>query len=237
MRAMGEWVAKIFEDLLFPIRRYGSITKSLKSSSATIKSASSRDSNVRSRILARDGVTSPVGKAIEGSAPKDVIESCPGIVANLEAAHIIPFMVSKYSTMHPLLSVFAGTNVEAILRGKCINSPRNIFCTDHDTHLHFDEFVIGIAYVNGQYWLRKLVPEKAWGRMSFCQDGEEVIFGKGHAIDLPDGELFNIHLAIGNVLHASGAGETFNKILQDEDNYNDGIVTDEDSAARISVCS
>ncbi|KAK9312315.1 hypothetical protein V1524DRAFT_369860, partial [Lipomyces starkeyi] len=189
-------------------------------------------------ILARDGVTSPVGKAIDGSAPKDVIESCPGIVANLEAAHIIPFMVSKHSTMQTLLSMFAGTNMESILRGKNINSSRNIFCTDHDTNLHFDEFVIGIAYVNGQYWLRKLVPEKAWGRMSYCQDGEEVIFGngpEGHAIDLPDGELFNIHLAIGKVLHASGAGETINKILQDEDNYNDGIVTDEDSAARISA--
>ncbi|KAK9239187.1 hypothetical protein V1525DRAFT_438382 [Lipomyces kononenkoae] len=47
--------------------------------------------------------------------------------------------------------------------------------------------------------------------------------------------LFNIHLAIARVLHASGAGEVINNILQDEENYNDGIVKDEASAARISA--
>ncbi|ODQ71313.1 hypothetical protein LIPSTDRAFT_106473 [Lipomyces starkeyi NRRL Y-11557] len=57
--------------------------------------------------------------------------------------------------------MFAGTNVEAILRGKGINSPGNIFCTDHDTHLLFYEFVIGVQYLNGQYWLRKIVQEEA----------------------------------------------------------------------------
>ncbi|KAK9234059.1 hypothetical protein V1525DRAFT_84561 [Lipomyces kononenkoae] len=148
-------------------------------------------------------------------------------------------MLSNYSTMQTLSSMFAGTNVEATLGGKSINSPSNIFCTDHDTHLKFDQFVIGIEYLNDQYWLRKVNPRKARGlRITHCQDGEEVIFGQGpqsRAIDLPDGELFNIHLAIGNVLHASGAGEVINQLLQDEEDYDDGIVEDGASAARISA--
>ncbi|KAK9251236.1 hypothetical protein V1507DRAFT_465181 [Lipomyces tetrasporus] len=239
MRVMLEWATMVFEDLLFPIRRYGPISANVKSSSSTRNSNSSRDSNVRFRILARDGSVSPVGRAIDESAPEDILDSYPDRAAKLEAAHIMPFMLSNYSTMQALLSMFAGTNVEAVLGKKGINHPSNIFCTDPDTHLRFDQFFIGIEYLNGQYFLRKVNPRKARGAyISHCQDGEEVIFGlgpQGRAIDLPDGELFNIHLAIGNVLHASGAGEVINKVLQDEEDYDDGIVEDVASAARISA--
>ncbi|KAK9489439.1 hypothetical protein V1508DRAFT_361963, partial [Lipomyces doorenjongii] len=71
-----------------------------------------------------------------------------------------------------------------------------------------------------------------------CQDGEEIIFGTGpcgHEIEFPDGELFNIHLATAKVLHASGAGEVISKVLQDKEDFNDGIVEDGPSAARISA--
>ncbi|KAK9482233.1 hypothetical protein V1527DRAFT_476987 [Lipomyces starkeyi] len=241
MRIMLEWATKIFENLLFPIRRYGLIPKSWKSSSSTRRSNSSRDSNVRLRILARDGEISPVGRAVDESAPEDVLDSFAGRIAKLEAAHIMPFMLSNHSTMQTLLSMFAGTNMEAIIGGKSINSTRNIFCTDSITHLNFDEFVIGVEYLNGQYRLRKVEPRRARGPfMSQCQEGEEVIFGlgpQGYAIDLPDGELFNIHLAIANVLHASGAGEIINKVIQDEEDYNDGLVEDEAYASRILAFS
>ncbi|KAK9350473.1 hypothetical protein V1505DRAFT_314652, partial [Lipomyces doorenjongii] len=190
-------------------------------------------------ILARDGVASPLGGAIDRSAPHDIRQSAPDRVAKLEAAHIMPIMLSKYPLMQKLLSMFAGTNVEAVLRGKRINSPSNIFCTDHDTHLLFDEFIVGIQYLNGQYLLRKIVQEEAQGAyISHCLDGEEVMFGtgpRGHEIEFPDGELFNIHLAIAKVLHASGAGEVIGKILQDEEDFNEGIVEDGPSAARISA--
>ncbi|KAK9484669.1 hypothetical protein V1527DRAFT_185969 [Lipomyces starkeyi] len=57
---------------------------------------------------------------------------------------------------------------------------------------------------------------------------------RGRAIDLPDGKLFNIHLAICNVLHASGSGEVINKV-QDEADFNKGIVKDDAYASRISA--
>ncbi|KAK9359376.1 hypothetical protein V1504DRAFT_470387 [Lipomyces starkeyi] len=167
-------------------------------------------------ILARDGVISPLGRAIDRSAPHDIRQSAPDRVAKLEAAHIMPIMLSKCSTIQKFLSMFA----------------------DHDTHLLFDEFVIGVQYLNGQYWLRKIVQEEQGANISHCLDGEEVIFGtgpRGHEIDLPDGELFNIHLTIAKVPYASGAGDVTSKILQDEEDFNEGIVEDEASAARISA--
>ncbi|KAK9384322.1 hypothetical protein V1515DRAFT_400305 [Lipomyces mesembrius] len=58
---------------------------------------------------------------------------------------------------------------------------------------------------------------------------------RGHEIDLPDGELFNIYLAIAKMLRASGAGKSYQQILQDEDDFNEGVVEDRPSAARISA--
>ncbi|KAK9358573.1 hypothetical protein V1504DRAFT_471064 [Lipomyces starkeyi] len=237
---MREWATSIFENLLFPIRRGASIPASMKSSSSSHKPVLSRDSSIRSRvkaqltsghawILARDGPIAPVGRAIDRSAPQGVLDTYSDRVMNLEAAHIMPFKLSEHPPMQTLLSMFGGTNMEAILRGKSINSPSNIFCTDHDTHELFDEFVIGVNYLDGRYWLRKVVTSKAIGAfISHTQDGEEVIFGLGP-------QLFNIHLAICNVLHASGAGAVINKVLQDEADFNEGIVKDDASASRISA--
>ncbi|KAK9364824.1 hypothetical protein V1509DRAFT_572231, partial [Lipomyces kononenkoae] len=188
-------------------------------------------------ILRRDGLISPLGRAIDKSAPENLIYANPERVMRLEAAHIMPFKVAKYSHMQTLLSMFAGANLRRILTGKNINSPSNIFCTDNSTHELFDEFIIGVEYLNERYALRKVVARRALGPfISRCQDGEELVFGngpEGSIIDLPDGELFNIHLAIANVLHASGAGEVIKKISQDEEEYNEGIVKDEASGKRI----
>ncbi|KAK9364503.1 hypothetical protein V1509DRAFT_636146 [Lipomyces kononenkoae] len=233
IRTMLEWTKNIFENLLFPMRRGYAIPPSLKSSS---RSSSSRDSSVRAPIFWRDGPLSPIGGGIDTSASDELQDANPERVSRLEAAHIMPFMLSSYSPMQSLLSMFAGSNLKSRLIGKSINGPSNIFCTDGFTHLLFDQFVIGVDYVNEQYHLRKVVARKARGLISLVQDGEELFFGRGPegtTIDLPDGELFNIHLAISNVLHASGAGEVIDKILQDEDDYKEGIVKDEASSARI----
>ncbi|KAK9238783.1 hypothetical protein V1525DRAFT_425141 [Lipomyces kononenkoae] len=203
--------------MLLPLRQGSAIPPSLRSASG---SSSSRDASVRARVLRRDGPISPLGQAIDFSAAEYILNANPERVERLEAAHIMPFMVAKYSSMQTLLSMFAGTNLWTILKDKNINSPCNIFCTNHGTHELFDEFVIGAL---GPF-------------ITHCQDGEELVFGngpEGTTIDLPDGELFNIHLAIANVLHASGAGEVIDKVLQDEEEYKEGTVTDEVSGSRI----
>ncbi|KAK9323808.1 hypothetical protein V1517DRAFT_87362 [Lipomyces orientalis] len=213
---MVEWVETIFEHMLFPIRRDGAIPESLNGSGM---SSSAGASSLRSRLLDRDGIVSPVGRAIDRSAPKCLRQSGLGRVDILEVAYIMHLLVSKYSRMQNLLSMFAGTNVKPKLNGQAINSPRNMFCTDHFTRTLFDEFFIGVEHLNGKFWLRKLRPRAALGNIGVCQNGEEVIFGHGPlglTIDLPDGELFNIHLAIGRVLHMSGLGEIISNIPRDE---------------------
>ncbi|KAK9482072.1 hypothetical protein V1527DRAFT_455392 [Lipomyces starkeyi] len=234
------WATNILEDMLIPMKRGGGIPASAHSGFSSDRSPSSRDSHIKPRILARDGVISPVSQAIDESAPLDIMRSNRSRVTRLYAAHIIPFMVSKYTRMQRLLSMFAGsTNLQSKLRGTSINSPSNMFCADDYNHLLFDEFAIGIEKINGKYWLRKLDMERAAnGIIGDRADGDEIVFGKGpqgNHIALPDRELLNIHLAIGRVLHASGAGEVISKILRDEEDYNEGNVKDASSAARISA--
>ncbi|KAK9319478.1 hypothetical protein V1517DRAFT_369788 [Lipomyces orientalis] len=197
MRIMREWKTNIFEKLLLPMRIYSQIADSVKSSSSSRKSKLCRDSDVKDIILARDGMISPVGRAIDKSAQRHIRQSAPERVVRLQAAHIMPFKLAKYSAMQALLSMFAGTSVEAILRDGGIISP--------------NLFIIGVEYLNGQYRLRKIVPEDA------------------------DEGPFMSHCSIARVLHASGAGEVINNILEDGEKYNDGIVEDEASAARISA--
>ncbi|KAK9238493.1 hypothetical protein V1525DRAFT_375014 [Lipomyces kononenkoae] len=120
MRIMREWAINIFERLLLPMRLYSQIPESVKSSSSSRKSKSSRDSDVKDIILARDGMISPVGRAVDKSAPRHIRQTAPERVVQLQAAHIMPFKLAKYSTMQSLLSMFAGTSIEAILRDRGI---------------------------------------------------------------------------------------------------------------------
>ncbi|KAK9371438.1 uncharacterized protein V1513DRAFT_359202, partial [Lipomyces chichibuensis] len=125
------------------------------------------------QIMRRDGLISPLGGAIDSSAPEYLQHTNIERVADLEAAHIVPFMLSKYSTMRNLLSMFAGSNLQSRLVGRSINGPSNIFCTDPITHTLFDKFIIGVEYVNQQYKLRKVVTRKAGGPfIARAQDGE-----------------------------------------------------------------
>ncbi|KAK9368156.1 hypothetical protein V1509DRAFT_610053 [Lipomyces kononenkoae] len=195
------------------MRLYSGIPESLKSSSSSPNSKSSRYSNVKSNIFARDSLISPVGP-IDWSARQHLRDAAPGRIEKLKTAHMYAIHAQQILD-----------NADVVVYICC-------------THLLFHDFIIGIEYVNGRYWLRKIVQGRAQGSYIVqCRDGEQVTFGLGplgNAVDLPDGELFNIHLAIARVLYASGAGEVINKVLQDEEDYNDGIVESEASAARIS---
>ncbi|KAK9331456.1 hypothetical protein V1520DRAFT_82807 [Lipomyces starkeyi] len=212
-----------------------------KSACSPTTSSSSGDPTLKSLIIRRDGVISPVGKAIDISVQRHLRQSVNAMIVPLEVAHIILFKTSKRQTMQKLLSMFAGTNVEKKPNGSVINHPSDIFCTVSFTHALFEDFAIGVEYLDDKYWLRKLDPERVTSPfVGQSTNGEVTDFGQGlhgSGVALPDGELFNIHLAIGRVLHASGAGEIINKILRDEEDYNGGNVCDADVAARISAFS
>ncbi|KAK9386350.1 hypothetical protein V1515DRAFT_587501 [Lipomyces mesembrius] len=66
-------------------------------------------------------------------------------------------------------------------------------------------------------------------------EGEELFFGQGpEQVALPSALLCNIQLAVGRVLRASGAVETIDKILEDEENLNCGNL-EGDYGLRVSV--
>ncbi|KAK9250569.1 hypothetical protein V1507DRAFT_467185 [Lipomyces tetrasporus] len=122
---------------------------------------------------------SPVSGTIDRSAPADVRESARDRVACVEAARIMPFILSKYSTLRSQSGTFVASNVEPILEQATMDRPSNLFCIDHDSHFSFDEFVFGVEYLRGRYWLRKLVPEQSYGFMARRQDGERSRSDKG----------------------------------------------------------
>ncbi|KAK9318796.1 hypothetical protein V1517DRAFT_377031 [Lipomyces orientalis] len=151
------------------------------------------------RILARDGVVSPVGQAIDNSAPLAVRP--PLDVRQSNRARVVRL---SYNTVHGVQNLRLG--LKTLTEGTgCANLA---------------------------------VERAAYGFIGDRSNGDEIIFGmapQANHIALPDGELFNIHLAIGRVRHASGAGEVISKIMRDEEDYNEGNVKDASSAARISA--
>ncbi|KAK9242755.1 hypothetical protein V1506DRAFT_47857 [Lipomyces tetrasporus] len=207
----------MFEDLLLPIRGY--VGRVWTAFDFQLYSAPYLFG--KQRILDRDGVVSPIGVAIDSSAAEEDLENA-GLtrIRSLEVTNIMPHVVCNHSTVQMLLSVFAGTNVESKLDAQHIKSLANLFCTDQFSSAMFKKFFIGVECLGERYRLRYSSSKPYGGcTRTLHPDGEEVTFGagpRGHAIELPDRELCNIHLAIGRVLHASGVGEVIDNLLADE---------------------
>ncbi|KAK9494053.1 hypothetical protein V1508DRAFT_414300, partial [Lipomyces doorenjongii] len=145
-------------------------------------------------------------------------------MALLEAAHIIPFSASRHNPLRLMLSKFAGQDMENLLTGQGINDSSNALLLDPTTHQAFDRFKFGLECQNDRYFLRMLV--QRWSlppTFSRHFEGEELFFGRGpEQVALPSALLCNIQLAVGRVLRASGAAETIDKILEDEENLSYG---------------
>ncbi|KAK9250954.1 hypothetical protein V1507DRAFT_465959 [Lipomyces tetrasporus] len=77
---------------------------------------------------------SPLGKAIDESAPDEIWETDHENIDLLEPAHIMPVMAYKCSTKQTLLYVFADTDVKTKLKWKAMDDSSNLFCTDYTTH-------------------------------------------------------------------------------------------------------
>ncbi|KAK9354302.1 hypothetical protein V1523DRAFT_408473 [Lipomyces doorenjongii] len=185
--------------------------------------ASRKQKNLKQLLLARDGQFSVVGGVMEDTGPLP-IPAPPNGRATLHAAHIIPFSASNRSTLRVMLSKFAGQEMETVLTGQSINDPSNALLLDALTHEAFDKFKFGLECQDGHYFLRILV-QRGDLPLQFSQhfEGDELFFGQGpERVALPSALLCNIRLAVGRVLSASGAAETIDKILEDEDDFNCG---------------
>ncbi|KAK9360191.1 hypothetical protein V1504DRAFT_455751 [Lipomyces starkeyi] len=62
-------------------------------------------------------------------------------------------------------------------------------------------------------------------QLQLHDEGDEIIFGRQSRRIPPPSPLFcNLQLAVGRVMRASGAAETIDMILKDEDEFNRGSV-------------
>ncbi|KAK9235315.1 hypothetical protein V1525DRAFT_410348 [Lipomyces kononenkoae] len=187
----------------------------------TNRSTASRPKNLKNTLLDRDGRISVVGRVMEDAAPVPN-SPLPNGMARLHVARIIPFSASRRHPLRVMLSKFAGQDMEDLLTGRGINDPSNALLLDATTHEAFDAFKFGLECENGRYFLRILV-QSLPSSVSRHFEGDELFFGQGPEQEtLPSALLCNIQLAVGRGLRASGAAETIDKILEDEESLNCG---------------
>ncbi|KAK9312476.1 hypothetical protein V1522DRAFT_371985 [Lipomyces starkeyi] len=214
---LARWTCPFYVDMLINMKGRG------KTPAPTNRSTASRPKNLKEMLLARDGRFSVVGRIMddEGPVPNSPL---PNGMATLETAHIIPFNASRHNPMRFMLSKFAGQDMENLLTGQGINDPSNALLLDPTTHQAFDKFKFGLECQNDRYFLRMLVQTRTLpSSVSRHFEGEELFFGQGpEQVALPSSLLCNVQLAVGRVLRASGAAETIDKILEDEENLNCG---------------
>ncbi|KAK9234726.1 hypothetical protein V1525DRAFT_391146 [Lipomyces kononenkoae] len=211
------WTRPFFADMLINMRARG------RTPTPTNRSTASRPKNLKNALIARDGRFSVVGGMMDNTGPVPAVPPANGM-ARLHVAHIIPFNASRRIPLRQMLSKFAGQDMEDLLTGHGINDPSNALLLDATTHEAFDAFEFGLECQDDRYFLRMLVP--TWSQsptVSRHLEGDELFFGQGpEQVTLPSALLCNIQLAVGRVLRASGAAETIDKILEDEESLKCG---------------
>jgi hypothetical protein len=225
-RILINWAEEMFNDFLLPMRQ-----RSHTPTPETGSSGRSGSDAFRTRHFHRDGpvclLTGKISKDISDEDLQRVLPlpgNVPASFITLEGAHIIPYSVSKRPKALRLLRMFQ-SNIS--IDEKSINDARNGMMMQHDTHDTFDDYKIGIepqtrpdgtiAYV--LRLLSQRLPSELQGK-----DGMHLQFGAwqqryfpNKQYELPDPELLRTHLAIGRVLHASGAAEVVDQILREEE--------------------
>ncbi|KAK9350617.1 hypothetical protein V1523DRAFT_445283 [Lipomyces doorenjongii] len=220
MKTLLEWTLTFFRDLLIPI-----MAKGRTPTPSGVSTASRNQKDLKKKLIERDGWFSRVGYVMDFHAPAH-ITPLPAAAAVLEAAHIIPFSTSKNLALRRMISVFAGQDMEVLLAGANINDASNALLLSPTTHKYFGKFRFGLECRDKKYFIRRLVEDRVLtAEVLTHEDGEEIFFGEeSQEIAKPSSLLCNVHLAVCLVLRNSGAAETIDKILQDEDAFNDGYV-------------
>ncbi|KAK9347914.1 hypothetical protein V1522DRAFT_399795 [Lipomyces starkeyi] len=216
---LGKWTGPLYEMLIYLKAKGKTPTPSDRNT------ASRKQQNLKQLLLARDGQFNVVGGIMDDTGPLPASPPPYGR-GTLHVAHIIPFSASNRRPMRVMLSKFAGQEMESLLTGESINDPSNALLLSSEFHEAFDKFKFSLECQNGHYFLRILLQRGDLPtHFSRHFEGDELFFGHGpEQVALPSALLCNIHLAVGRVLRASGAPETIDKILEDEDDFNCGNV-------------
>ncbi|KAK9481775.1 hypothetical protein V1527DRAFT_499552 [Lipomyces starkeyi] len=149
---------------------------------------------------------------MDPEAPANIIPTPDQDYDYHEVAHIITFSASSRSSLRTMLSRFAGQDICDLLTGANINDPI------------FDAFQFGLECQNRRYFLRKAPGMRLNRQLQLHDEGDEIVFGRqSRRIPLPSHLLKkDLQLAVGRIMRASGAAETIDMILKDEDEFNRG---------------
>ncbi|KAK9373656.1 uncharacterized protein V1513DRAFT_142957 [Lipomyces chichibuensis] len=220
MKALLEWTLTFFRDLLIPIMAKGRTP----TPASVVSTASRNQKGLKKKLIERDGWFSPVGYVMDFDAPAHITPLPAGGTAVLEAAHIIPFSASKNLALRRKIAIFTGQDMESLLAGDNINDPSNALLLSPTTHEYFGNFRFSLECRNKKYFIRRLVEARLLPtELLNHADGDEILFGhECQEIAKPSSLLCNVHLAVGLVLRNSGVAEMIGKILQDEDDFDDG---------------
>ncbi|KAK9311099.1 hypothetical protein V1524DRAFT_83290 [Lipomyces starkeyi] len=219
MGVLEDWTLPFFFELLIPMKATG------RTPTPSDGSTASRSTSLKQKLLDRDGWFSAVGLVMDPEAPANIIPTPDQDYDYLEVAHIIPFSASSRSSLRTMLSRFAGQDICDLLTGANINDPSNALLLPAGSHKFFDAFQFGLECQNRRYFLRKVPGTRLNRQLQLHDEGDEIIFGRQSRRIPPPSPLFcNLQLAVGRVMRASGAAETIDMILKDEDEFNRGSV-------------
>jgi hypothetical protein len=156
----------------------------------------------------------------------------------LEAAYIIPFTVSSFRTpverqevekiWDTLFQYFPALRSRVGLAIADVNCEDNIMTMFQPLHSEFSRFRIIFEWVGpGDRYNYKTFRDFHNTITPFLpRDGFFTLHSYDSRFPLPHRNLLAMHAAIGNILHATGAGERIEKILQDLEGASDGLAPD-----------
>lgn len=103
------------------------------------------------------------------------------------------------------------------MAAEAVNHPRNGILLESNAHSDFDNYRWSVHCPSpGIYQAVKIHPGRR--ALSFLMPLQDLAFGSGDpGVEMPSAELFNLHLAVGRVLHMSGAGEAIDRLIRDEE--------------------
>ena len=232
---LHDLASNLVEGLLYPLKastrtpavitpspRLGAEDSIENIASPITKSAIRAQPELRRQCLKRDGNRCCITKIYSvGLGHKDD--------ARLEAAHIIPFALARFSSKperHRLLTIWANIyrcfpDVHSRLnfRVENINDTQNVMMLIAPLHADFSSFNLALEPMEAPDTYKiKLFPNFSRAYRTFLPaDGIVKFTNHGSTHPLPSPILLGLHYAVANILHATGRGGAAEKLLREKE--------------------
>ncbi|OJJ45716.1 hypothetical protein ASPZODRAFT_133580 [Penicilliopsis zonata CBS 506.65] len=182
---------------------------------------------LRKKCLRRDGQMCVVSSLY--NTEEEEMAPAGKMAADLEAAHVIPFDLANFkddAERHFIASVwttmyryFPSVRSRLNFHYEDINNTANVMMLERGIHHNFGKFRLALEPTGhpNQYKILTF-PHLAYpARMLLPPSGLVTLVAHDGRDELPSPILLGLHAAIAKILHATGRGETIERLLQDYD--------------------